>query len=84
MEDITTTKVNIERITHEPALEDAWVCVCGNTPGDDGFYPCNQKGMVVQFVIGSDWANLYVCYGCGRIINQNTLEVVGQDTKAFD
>lgn len=79
-----TSKVNVERITYEPSVEDAWVCVCGNTPADDGFYPCSQKGIVVEPVIGGDWENLYICFGCGRIINQDTLEVVGQKTEILN
>jgi hypothetical protein len=27
----------------------------------------------------SDWNDLYVCGECGRIIDQNTLEVVGRN-----
>ncbi len=72
----TTAEVEKGRITHEPGVEDAWVCVCGNTPADDGFYPCNGKGIVVEPVIGGDWENLYICFRCGIIINKDTLEVV--------
>lgn len=69
------------RITHEEGNEEAWVCVCGNTPCGDGFYPCDRDGNEMEPVIGSDWENLYVCAGCGRIINMETLEIVGQNLK---
>jgi hypothetical protein len=68
-----------EVITHEPQDKDAWVCICGNMPPDAGFYPCDKDGNEMEPVIGSDWAGLYVCNECGRIINQDTLEVVGQN-----
>ena len=84
MKDINTnSEITVERIEHGPGVEDAWVCICGNTPAMAGFYPCNKKGIVVEPAIGGDWENLYICFGCGRIINQDTLEVVGQNTTAF-
>ena len=56
---------------------DCWICVCGNEPGSDGFYPCNSEGEEVE-PTPQDWpTNCYVCAYCGRIINQNTLEIVG-------
>jgi hypothetical protein len=66
-----------EHITREPSDEDAWVCICKNTPVDDGFYPCDEKGNEMEPTIGSGWTDLYVCARCGRIIKQDTLEVVG-------
>ena len=67
-----------EKITHEPQDIDAWVCLCGNTPSDSGFYPCDNLGNEVEPVIGGSWDEVnYVCNQCGRIINQNTLEVTG-------
>ena len=69
-------------ISHEANNDEAWICICGNTPVDDGFYPCDASGNGVEPTIGSDWANLYVCAKCGRIIHQNTLEVVGQNPEA--
>jgi hypothetical protein len=56
--------------------KDTWYCICGNTPIDHGFYPCDERGNEVEPVKGS-WKNLYICGNCGRIINQDTLEVVG-------
>jgi hypothetical protein len=73
-----------EFITHEKDFDgsdnvDAWVCICENTPTDDGFYPCDEHGNEMSPVIGSGWKDLYVCARCGRIIDQNTLEVVGRN-----
>ena len=70
-----TTK---ERITHEPSSTDAWICVCRNTPADDGFYPCDENGNKVEPTPETWRTNLYVCDKCGRIINHDTLEVVGR------
>ena len=67
-----------EFITRDLRNEDAWKCICGNTPSDDGFYPCDKKGKQIEPTKESGWTNLYVCDSCGRIINQNNLEVVGQ------
>ena len=66
-----------EHITHEPGNEEAWICICRNTPSDVGFYACDEKGNEMEPSIGSDWDGLYVCADCGRIIKQDTLEVVG-------
>jgi hypothetical protein len=67
------------RIAHEKGDEEAWICVCGNTPGDHGFYPCDSDGNEMEPVIGSDWENLYVCAQCGRSIDMDTLEIKGQN-----
>lgn len=66
-----------EFIEREPQDEDAWVCKCGNMPHTDGFYPCDKHGNEMEPKIGSGWEDLYVCARCGRIIKQDTLEVVG-------
>lgn len=66
-----------EFITHETDDADAWDCLCGNTPDSDGFRTCDAAGNEIEPTWDSNWAGLYVCAGCGRIINQDTLEVVG-------
>ena len=72
-----------EHITYEPEDKDAWVCICGNMPPTDGFYPCDEQGNVVEPTIDGPWDGVrYVCNRCGRIINQDTLEVVGQRKEA--
>lgn len=73
------SETEVERITHEEGNEEAWVCVCGNRPTEDGFYPCDREGNEVEPIVGSNWENLYVCAQCGRIISVNTLEVIGQN-----
>lgn len=70
-----------EFITHEAGNDEAWVCICGNTPTDDGFYCCDTEGNEVEPTIDSGWTNLYVCARCGRIIQQDTLEVIGRNPK---
>lgn len=68
-----------QHITREPQDKDAWVCICGNMPHKDGFYPCDKQGNELEPTIDSPWdGKLYVCDQCGRIVNQDTLEVVGQ------
>lgn len=69
-----------ERISYDLHDEDAWICRCGNTPTDEGFYPCNDIGTEVEPTEESGWAGLYVCDRCGRIIKQSTLEVQGKKT----
>jgi len=67
-----------EHITHDESHKTAWICVCGNTPVDAGFFPCNEKGEEVE-PTPEEWKiPLYVCDSCGRIINKETLEVVGK------
>jgi hypothetical protein len=68
-----------EVITHEPQDKESWICICGNRPDSDGFYPCDKSGNEMEPVKGSSWDGLYVCNQCGRIINMDTLEVVGQN-----
>ena len=54
-----------------------WICLCGNTPDTYGFFPCNEKGGFVEPTDEQWTTDCYVCDKCGRIINQNTLELVG-------
>jgi hypothetical protein len=65
-----------EFIKHEAGDSDAWICLCGNNPVSDGFYPCDHDGNEVEPVTG--WKGLYVCSRCGRIIEQSTLRVIGR------
>lgn len=57
---------------------DAWLCVCGNTPTADGFYPCDARGGEVEPTAEAWTTNCYACARCGRIIDQGRLEVVGR------
>jgi hypothetical protein len=65
-----------ERITHEEGSDEAWICICKNTPTSDGFYPCDMQGKEIEPTEKDGWENLYVCDRCKRIINQDTLEVI--------
>jgi hypothetical protein len=68
-----------ESISHEEGNDEAWICLCGNRPIANGFFPCDEKGDEMEPLIGSNWNGLYVCGSCGRIIVQKTLEVVGRN-----
>ena len=64
-----------EYITHESGSGDAWICVCGNTPSDAGFYPIDSGVSEVEATL-ADWTtNEYFCNNCGRVIDQDSLEV---------
>lgn len=59
---------------------DAWICVCGNTPCGAGFYECDSGGRHVEPVEGQWDGRLYLCNGCGVIIDGATLTVMGRAT----
>lgn len=67
-----------EKIKHETGNEEAWICICNNTPSADGFYPCDEPGNEIEPTITNGWSGLYVCASCERIIDQETLDVVGR------
>jgi hypothetical protein len=70
-----------EKITNDADTEDGmWLhCLCGNTPDMDGFCPCVADGTIVSPRLGSPWEGaLYACAKCGRIIDQDTLNVTGR------
>lgn len=68
-----------ENITFEPGDPEAWICICRNMPAEFGFYACDRKGNMVE-PTEKDWtAGLYVCNHCGRIIDPDTLAVVGRN-----
>jgi len=71
-------KLTKEHIQHESGNEEAWVCLCGNRPDSDGFFPCDSDGNEMEPV--QEWENLYVCGRCGRIINQFSLLILGQNS----
>lgn len=68
-----------ERISRGPGGD--WIrCVssCNNTPDMDGFYPCIYDGSEVEPYVEGAWkGRLYVCARCGRIIDSETLQVIG-------
>ena len=66
-----------EYISHWAGDKEDWRCSCGNYPSGDGFYACDTDGNKVE-PTEKDWnSGLYVCDCCGRMINPDTLEVVG-------
>lgn len=71
----------MERILHEAGNDEAWVCICRNTPSGSGFYPCDRAGREIEPTEANAWSGLYLCLDCGRIIDQKTLEVVGKCNK---
>lgn len=68
-----------ERIVHERGDPDAWICVCGNTPAGGGFYTCDESGNEVEPTEEAWTTGCYVCAECGRIIDQDSREVVGRN-----
>jgi len=68
---MNTTK---EKITE--AADGWWTCNCGNSAVKSGFYPSDSSGREVDPIPGEWGGKLYVCFQCGRVIDQTTLEVV--------
>lgn len=59
---------------------DAWVCVCGNRPTVEGFFPCDWSGEKLEPGL-EPWPDaLYLCGRCGRIIDADTLAVMSLDS----
>ena len=57
------------------------VCLCGNQPNYDGFYPCLENGQVVEPILGGIWnESYYYCERCHRIIDMVTGVVCGRAT----
>jgi len=66
--------------TNEYIVEEAsdwWVCRCGNQPDGDGFASCSQIGERCEPTIGEWDGKYWLCESCYRIIDGDTLEVVG-------
>ena len=66
----------MERIQHEKGNPEAWLCACGNRPDSDGFLVCDASGNEVE--PDREWTGLYLCNRCGRVIEQESLKVVGR------
>ena len=67
-----------ERIRKEPGDDIECVPSCNNNPAMDGFYPCLWNGEEVEPYAEGPWkGRLYVCARCGRIIDVETLQVIG-------
>ena len=54
-----------------------WECRCGNSPDSDGFEACNELGELVPAELGPWDGVLQACTRCWRIINGDTLEILG-------
>jgi hypothetical protein len=67
-------RVNKMKISGTP--ED-WHCLCGNTALASSFHPCNGEGTEVEPTPEEWTTNWYVCEQCGRIIDNDTMEVKG-------
>ena len=57
---------------------DWWVCICGNDPIQEGFYPCDATGKEVEPTPEAWTSGLYMCDRCGVLINCETHDIVGQ------
>jgi hypothetical protein len=63
-------------LQHEAGDRDAWICVCGNKPTEDGFFPCDWEGNQVE-PTAQEWPQpLYICERCGRIIDDGFRQFV--------
>ena len=72
-------RVVVEKVSKFPGVDGELICVCGNTPYSHGFEPCTRDGTVVEPTIEGPWdGRLYVCGKCHRIVDQESLDVVGR------
>ena len=60
-----------------PEGSDEWLCLCGNTALDEGFFPCDAQGEVVEPTAEEWTTDCSVCERCGRIIRQSDRQVMG-------
>jgi hypothetical protein len=68
--------MNITLENDDPA---SWKCLCGNTSFSEGFMNCTNEGEIVSPDVDGSWNGItYICFDCGRIINQHTLEIGGR------
>jgi hypothetical protein len=57
---------------------DWFQCLCGNQPNYEGFYSCLRTGEIVSPTLYGDWeGQVYLCEKCSRIIDGETLKVIG-------
>jgi len=61
----------------------AFICICGNEGGTQGFDTCDEKGHFMEPLIGTCWKGLYRCNECSRIIDGDTLQVIGSNVHAY-
>lgn len=68
-------------LTTEYIVEEAtdwWVCKCGNQPNYEGFFTCSVIGEYCEPTIEEWDGKHYLCDKCFRIIDGDTLAVVGR------
>lgn len=58
----------------DPLSEYPLHCQCGNTPAYEGFVPYNAGDDESRH----DWQEFVLCNRCGRIMDRDTLKVIGQ------
>lgn len=63
--------------------DDHWTCPCGNDNMDQGFAPCDKYGHYQEPLFDSSWPGLFACQKCGNIIDQNSLEIIDRNPRAF-
>ena len=54
-----------------------WECRCGNSQDSEGFEACNEVGKLVPAELGPWDGVLQACIRCWRVVNGDTLEVLG-------
>jgi hypothetical protein len=65
-------------VMHIGGTTDWFQCLCGNEPHSDGFFSCDSDGAIVSPSVTSGWnERTYVCGLCHRIIDGQTLQVLG-------
>jgi hypothetical protein len=67
-----------EFIQHESSNEEAWICVCGNTPAHDGFFPMGANGKEVEPTAQAWTTDELFCGRCGRVIHFASRRVTRQ------
>ena len=73
---LTPASLMVQRIVE--TADGVWQCRCEHDHEGDGFAPCNESGEIVPPELGPRWdGHTYVCLGCWRMIDADTLEVVG-------
>jgi len=56
-------------------FKNQWMCLCGNKSTKKGFYPSDAEGSYQRDIFGR--GRFYACAQCGRMIEPQTLEIVG-------
>lgn len=64
------------KVTITPTGE--FMCPCGNSPEQDGAYPCDGDG--IEVMPDDNWSDLYRCDRCGVIFNGDTGDIISKST----